>query len=113
MPASPLRNADHAAIDARKLGDYALSPDNPAGRHEARVFAAALGFDRSNVHLLIHEIRRGVLVSPAEPGTADEYGDRYRVDMPVTGPRGSATVRTAWIYRTGSDVRELVTLHVI
>ena len=52
------------------------------------------------------------MVHAAEPGSVDEYGARYRVDMPVTGPKGSTTLRTAWIYRTGSDVPELVTLHV-
>ena len=104
-----LTNTDRAVIDARKLTDYALNPDNPVGRHKARVFA---GFDRSNLHLLIEELRRGVVANTAEPGSVDEYGARYRVDMRVTGPRGTAMLRTAWIYRTGSDVPELVTLHV-
>jgi filamentous hemagglutinin len=107
-----LTNADRAVIDARKLADYALNPRNPVGRHKARVFAAVLGFDRSNIHLLIEELRRGVVTHAAEPGSVDEYGARYRVDMRVIGPKGTATVRTAWIYRTGSDVPELVTLHV-
>jgi len=82
------------------------------GRHKARVFAAALGFHRSNFHLLIEEIRRGVVAHAAEPGSVDEYGARYRVDVPVTGPNGRATLRTVWIYRTGSDVPELITLHI-
>jgi filamentous hemagglutinin len=107
-----LRNAHRAVIDARKIANYALNPNNPVGRHKARVFAAALGFDRSNVHLLIEEIRRGVVAHAAEPGSVDEYGARHRVDMPVTGPKGTAAIRTAWIYRTGSDVPELITLHV-
>jgi filamentous hemagglutinin len=59
-----LTNADRAVIDTRKLTDYALNPDNPVGRHKARVFA---GFDRSNLHLLIEELRRGVLAHAAEP----------------------------------------------
>ena len=113
MPPPPLRNSYLAIVEARKILDYALSPDNPVGRHKARVFAAALGFDRSNGHLLVEAIRRGVMTSPAEPGMVDSYGARYRVDLPLTGPRGSAVVRTAWIYRTGSDVPELVTLHVL
>ena len=107
-----LRNADRAIIDARKLSDYVLNPSNPVGRHKARVLAAALGFDRSNIRLLIEELRRGVVAHDAERGLVDEYGARYRVDMSVRGPKGTATLRTAWIYRTGSDVPELVTLHV-
>jgi hypothetical protein len=100
-------------VDRRKIVDYALDPDNPVGRHKARVFAAALGFSRSNGHLLVDEIRSGIMASPAEPGRVDAYGARYRVDMSLTGPSGSAVVRTVWIYRTGSDVPELVTLHVL
>ena len=92
-----LKNAHRAVVDARRIVDYALNPNNPVGRHKARVFASALGFDRSNVHLLIEEIQRGVVA---------------HADMPVTGPKGRATLRTAWIYRTGSDVPELLTLHV-
>ena len=107
-----LRNADRAITDARKLSDYALNPSNPVGRHRARVLAAALGFERSNVHLLIEELRRGVVAHEAEPGLVDEYGTRHRFDMHVRGPKGMATLRTAWIYRIGSDVPELVTLHV-
>lgn len=99
-----LRNARRAVIDVRKIADYALNPTNPVGRHKARVFAAALGFDQSNVRLLIAEIRRGVVVHAAEPGSLDDYGARYRVDIPGTGPNGTATIRRAWICRTGSDV---------
>jgi hypothetical protein len=61
---------------------------------------------------LIEELRRGVVAAAAEPGLVDEYGARYRVDVRVTGPKGTATIRTAWIYRIGNDVPELVTLHV-
>jgi len=107
-----LTNAARAVIDHRKIAGYVRNPDNPVGRHKARVFAAALGFDRSNVQLLIDEIRRGVLSHPAEPGRVDEYGARYQVDIIVSGPKGRARVRTAWIYRAGSDVPELITLHV-
>jgi hypothetical protein len=98
-----LKNADRAVIDTRKLADYALNPDNPVGLHKARVFAAVLGFDRSNLHLLIEELRRGVVAQAAEPGLVDEHSARYRVDMWVTGPKGTATIRMAWIYRAGSD----------
>jgi hypothetical protein len=44
-------------------------------------------------------------------GTA--HGFLWRVDMPITGPKGTATVRTGWIYETGQDVPRLITAYVL
>ena len=49
----------------------------------------------------------------AQPGTADQYGARFTADILVKGPNGStATVRTGWIYRPGSNTPELTTLFI-
>jgi len=51
--------------------------------------------------------------SEAVLGKLDEYGQRYTVDMLITGPNGkTATVRTGWIIKEGSDIPELATLWV-
>ena len=51
--------------------------------------------------------------SEAVLGTADVYGQRYTVDIPITGPNGNTVnIRTAWIIRPGSDIAELITLYV-
>lgn len=51
-----LPNADLAVIDIRKIRDYVLNPNDPRGRHKARVFLSALGFSQSDSDELITEI---------------------------------------------------------
>jgi hypothetical protein len=45
-------------------------------------------------------------------GKIDVFGSRFTVDIPVTGPAGSAVVRTGWILKPGSTTPELTTLFV-
>ena len=50
--------------------------------------------------------------SEAVLGKLDEYGQRYTVDIPITGPNSSTVnVRTGWIIKTGSDIPELTQCH--
>lgn len=46
-------------------------------------------------------------------GKLDQYGQRYTVDIPITGQNGNTVnVRSGWIIKTGSDVPELTTIFV-
>jgi filamentous hemagglutinin len=86
-----------------------LAPGNP----KAVVFQSALGYDTSNAGDLLTQLQDGVVNTPASPGVVDEFGSRFRVDIPVTGANGNtATVRTAFIYDPGSSVPRLVTAYV-
>lgn len=58
------------------------------------------------------QLRRGVMTDPAVAGKVDNFGARFTVDIPVTGPRGSGVVRSGWIYKAGSDTPELTTIFV-
>ena len=107
-----LVGAETATIDPGKLTNYALDPTHPVGQHKARVFEAALGFNQSNADELIAQIRIGVQRNSPTPGLVDQHGSRFSVDIPVTGPSGSGTVRTAWIYDPGSTNPRLVTVVV-
>ena len=107
-----LRGASLAVIDPRKLTHYCLDPDSRLGRHKARAFAAALGIDRSHAADLIAAIRAGILVHEARHMATTTHGEIWQVDVPVTGPAGSAVVRTGWIYEEGSDVPRLTTAFV-
>jgi hypothetical protein len=40
----------------------------------------------------------------------DEYGGRWTIDLPLTGPTGTIVVRTAWIVEAGSAEPRLVTI---
>jgi len=44
---------------------------------------------------------------------ADAYGQRYVLDFPVTTATGSATVRSAWIVRTGQTVLRFLACYVL
>jgi hypothetical protein len=41
------------------------------------------------------------------------HGLLWRVDLPITGPDGTAIVRTGWIYEKGKDVPRLTTAYVL
>jgi hypothetical protein len=111
MPRLP--NAARAVIDARKFTGYCLDPDSRQGRHKARVFKAALGYDLSNHADLIAAIRSGILRRQAEYQGEMAHGRRWRVDLPISGPAGRAMVRTSWLYEEASDVPRLTTAYVI
>jgi Domain of unknown function (DUF6883) len=108
-----LENAPIAIIEPAKFVDYCLDPDHDDGRHKARVFKAFLGFEQTNYADLIAAIRRGILTREAQYVGETAHGFLWRVDLPITGPRGSATVRTGWIYEKDKDVPRLTTAYVL
>jgi filamentous hemagglutinin len=76
------------------------------------VFESALGFTRENADELTAQLRKGLVTNPAIAGKVDQFGSRFTVDIPVTGPAGNGVVRTGWIYKLGSDTPELTTIFV-
>ena len=77
------------------------------------MFAAALGYRRFDHVRLITQIKEGILRHEALPIDRGPHGERFRVEIPVTGPAGSAIVRTLWIIRTDEDVRRLTSAYPI
>ena len=51
------------------------------------------------------------IASEAEPIDSIPYGERFRVVLTLSGPKGALRIRTGWIYRTGEDVPRLATLY--
>ncbi|HFC6052846.1 TPA: DUF6883 domain-containing protein [Neisseria meningitidis] len=102
-------NADSVIIDTRKFTDYALNPNHDVGRHKARVFESALGYNQSNATELILKIRQGLKDNPARLGKKDQYGQRYTVDIPITGPNGKTA---GWILVPGSEIPKMTTVLV-
>ncbi|MES2928519.1 MAG: hypothetical protein V4843_16970 [Pseudomonadota bacterium] len=108
-----LPNAGKAVIDPNKLTSYALNPLHPVGGNKARVFESVLGYNQSNADQLIGKIQQGVLTNPAVLGKADQFGQRFTVDMSITGPNGNiAVVRTGWVFDPGSTAPRLATAYV-
>ncbi|WP_026683880.1 DUF6883 domain-containing protein [Heyndrickxia coagulans] len=70
-------NFSKATIAARKLTDYALNP----------------GYYQSNASQLMKQTQKNLANTPATLGEADQYGQRYTVDMLIKGANGkTATV---------------------
>jgi Domain of unknown function (DUF6883) len=109
-----LPNGERAVVEIRKLQDYCLSKTHPSGRNKARVFASALGLTVEHAE----QLRRALLdaartLDGAEPGENDDYGRRFGLDLPVTGPAGTARVRSGWIVLKTEDFPRLVTCYVL
>ncbi|XVU27056.1 DUF6883 domain-containing protein [Actinoplanes sp. CA-054009] len=98
------------AIDPNKISGYAMKPDHPVGGNKYRVIHSATGLDTTDAPLIEQQIRDGVRNGTPILGKVDEYGRRWAVDVPLTGPTGSILVRTAWILDAGSAVPRLVTI---
>lgn len=94
-----LPRADEAEIEDAKLRDYALNPDHTVGGPKARVFRAALGFERADWRLLREQILARVGATPvSEIRQRSETRTGYVVIIPVEGPNGQTRpVLTAWI----------------
>ncbi|MCL2831518.1 MAG: hypothetical protein FWD77_12410, partial [Betaproteobacteria bacterium] len=111
---SKLPNVEKVVVDSRKIIDYALNPNNlSGGADKAKVFDSALGYNQSNAGQLIEQIQTKLPSSEAIIGKLDQYGQRFTVDIPITGPNGNtAIVRTGWILEPGSNVPRMTTLFV-
>jgi hypothetical protein len=107
-----LPNFKNATIDQRKITDYALNPDHPIGGHKARKIKAALGFDLSNAAEFSAQILKQLPTGAVIAGKLDKHGQRYTVDVELTGPTGKSIVRTAWIIEKEGLPPRLVTVYV-
>ena len=108
-----LPNFQNAHIDPNKVSGYALNQNHPVGANKARVFDRALGFNQSNANQLTQQVKQQLPRSEAVMGRSDQFGQRFTVDMQITGPNGNtATVRTGWIIDTGSNAPRLTTMYV-
>ena len=108
-----LPNHERAVIPEAKLRDYVLNPAHDVGGHKARLFAAILGITAHNRSILAQAILSGLSEAPAVQRGRILHGDLYQVDMVVTGPGGSATVRTGWIIREPGGPPALTTAIVL
>ncbi len=102
-------------VDVAKLRDYCLSDTHPRGRHKARVFRARLGLTANDAELLHRKLLDAVQSrqDDLQPTDADEFGQHYVLDFPMTTAAGSAIVRSAWIVLSRQDVLRLTSCYVL
>ncbi len=108
-----LPNADRAVVEIEKLRDYCLNPVHPRGRHKARVFLSSCGMTDEHVEDLQDALLNATRNLETELGEEDDYGQRYVIDLEVTGPTGTAPVRSAWIVRHEEDFPRFVSCYVL
>jgi hypothetical protein len=97
-------------VAPEKIAGYALNPDHPVGRNKYRVIHAATGLGPEDAAAVEQQIREGVRTGAPTIGKADQHGQRWAVDLPLTGPAGSIIVRTAWILDPGATRPRLTTI---
>ena len=108
-----LPNAERAEVDPRKLTEYCLSTTHPVGKHKATVFRLALGLTVADVDLLRGWLLQAAAAEEAVAERVDEFGERFRIDFEASTASGQATVRSAWIIRSGEDIPRLTTCYVL
>lgn len=110
-----LPNYERAEVPRGKIEGYALNLGHgPDGKHKARVFKSALGFDQSNWELLKQRILDELPYQEAKATQTSQWGSSYVVDLPIEGPNGNtAKVRTVWLFKTGADFPSLITIYVL
>jgi hypothetical protein len=109
------RRFNNIVVDIAKLRDYCLSDTHPRGRHKARVFRSRLGITVGDVR----QLRQAILDAAhsqqedLRPVDADEFGQRYVLDFPMTTAAGTAMIRSAWIVLAGQNVLRLTSCYVM
>jgi hypothetical protein len=109
------RRFDSIIVEIAKLRDYCLSETHPRGRHKARLFKTRLGLTAKDAPMLRQALLDAALnrQDDLRPTEADEHGQRYVLDFPMTTPAGTAIVRSAWIVLSGQDVLRLTSSYVL
>jgi hypothetical protein len=105
-----LPNYDKAIILRDKLESYVLNPAHGEGKHKARVFKSALGFEQSDWEELKKRILEELPYHEAIPHGEGLWGRKYLVILPIVGLNANtADVETVWIVKPKTDFPTLVT----
>ncbi|MBD2301736.1 hypothetical protein H6G80_10700 [Nostoc sp. FACHB-87] len=106
-----LPNSENAVVDIRKLRDYSLNREHPTGKDKARLFSSILGMTAENAEELRQIILEKVKTQEVSLNRYDEYGQRYTLDFTLEWQNRTATIRTGWIIKDGSDVPRLTSCY--
>ncbi|WP_254876877.1 WXG100 family type VII secretion target [Verrucosispora sp. NA02020] len=97
-------------IDPKKITAYAMNPDHPVGKNKYRVINSATGLGPDDSESILRQVRDGVRAGSPLLGKSDQFGERWSVDLPLSGPKGTIIVRTAWILESGTSTPRMVTI---
>ncbi len=105
-------NADRAVVDIRKLRDYVLNATHERGRHKARVFGSIFHLTAADAESFRDYLLRIVRTHDAQLYAKLNYGQLYRMDLPLIWNQISADVRIIWIVRENEDFPRFVSCFV-
>jgi hypothetical protein len=106
-----LPNAENAIIADDKLVNYLLNVDHPKGGSKARLLVS-MGYEADDWPRLEADIRAQHFPVDVESMTGSDYGTRYEIVAPLTGPFGRTIVfRSVWQIDVGSNRPRLITMY--
>lgn len=108
-----LPQGNRAIIDPRKLFEYSLNREHEDGQHKAALFEQLVGIGPETADRLIAALKVAASDGEAVIGRKDRYGQRYTIDFSFSGPRGSATIRSAWIIDAMDIVPRMITCYIL
>jgi hypothetical protein len=107
-----LPNGDQAIIDEDKILNYILDPLHRYGQHHARLFSQLIGIDRDSWDKLYDALANAASSGDATVGQKSNFGEKYEIRFPMTGPRGTRIILSIWMIRSGETQPRLVTAYV-
>lgn len=90
---------------------YCLNPNHSSGKHEARVFASALGIQANNAEDLQQLIAQAAVEGEVVQQDLTAFGQLYKVDWVIID-RDSIVLRTLWEVRVGQSAPRLVSAFI-
>jgi Domain of unknown function (DUF6883) len=104
-------NADKAVIEPAKIVRYLLDVDHPDGGSKARILVS-LGYSIADWQQLDTDLRRWHLVEEYAITSQTQWGIRYEIVAPITGPSGDTVLfRSVWQIDVGTDAPRLITMY--
>lgn len=102
-----LVNAGEAVIDPRKFEAYSMDPSNVNNGGKWQAWQQ-IGYDvdsevgrQSAASDVVTQIQSQLGSTPAEALPATKWGDRFQVNVPISGPSGDGTLVTVWQVEDG------------
>ena len=106
-----LPNAAAAIIDQAKVQQYLLNLLHPDGGPKARLLHS-LGYHPDAWQKLVDDIRAMHLSEDVVEVRQTEWGVRYEIVAPITGPSGDAFLfRSIWQIDLAAESPRLITMH--
>lgn len=111
VPDAPLLNVDKAIFVPEKLTAYSMNFEHPTGKHKAKLWKSTIGATAKDTPMIEKQVMTWLEHLEAVPDSKrDEFGVRFNVRVPVTGPNGKTVdVRTCWIYERSKDGKTIST----